>query len=512
MRPSNLRRRLTVAATIGATSLIAILGVGVSSAGAATPIPDPATGYPSFNNGVIGQIRGSGSDTTFYMMQKISDLYTSAGLYGCTLNGIANQGLFNPAFVSTGTNLTYYCQGQWSAYSVLATSGSNQITLVSLGNFPAIQNGNTIQGVAGSTTYIPTGTTVTGGGGTATLTLSHNASATTPGTGATVLISNATAANPTGTANIDTTDTADNWSRTEVVQGVDNVGSGAGQSQLCGSPTPLNVDFSRSSSPAASCGTLVNAGFAKDAVPATDFRINPSAIAPAATTAPYSTINGGVLGKVASGWEPGDPVAGPNSGTQLSSINNNDGGATNNLGGKNSVAYRLWCASGGLATGFQSQITDWGQLTNLGKNLAVPQVVLNSTTTATVPHAALLPNVVGDVVTDLTTPGNIPASTTVTAAELHRYHPVERGHRGGNRQPANRAAGEARGRPGLPSRDPGQHPGGQPLFRNHQDLDCLRQQRSRCKWRLRRQPQRQCMGWSHGAGEQLVADRGLRTG
>ena len=41
---------------------------------------------PHFYNGNVEQIRDTGSDTTIFMMQKIADLFTGAGLYGCTLN------------------------------------------------------------------------------------------------------------------------------------------------------------------------------------------------------------------------------------------------------------------------------------------------------------------------------------------------------------------------------------------------------------------------------------------
>ncbi len=88
MRPTRLRRRIAAAGTIGVTALIATLGLGASVAGAVPA--DPPGGstpvYPSFNNGVVDGIRDTGSDTTFYMMQQIGDLYTGAGLYGCTLN------------------------------------------------------------------------------------------------------------------------------------------------------------------------------------------------------------------------------------------------------------------------------------------------------------------------------------------------------------------------------------------------------------------------------------------
>ena len=102
---------------------------------------------PHFYNGNVEGIRNTGSDTTFFMMQKIGDYYTGAGLYGCTLNDSAGETLFNSSDpASATTNEQFFCR-----------SGQN----------------------------------------------------------------------------VATTDVNDNWDRTEVTEGVDDVGSGAGQNQLC---------------------------------------------------------------------------------------------------------------------------------------------------------------------------------------------------------------------------------------------------------------------------------------
>ena len=153
------------------------------------------------------------------------------------------------------------------------------------------------------------------------------------------------------------------------------MGSGAGQNQLCGSVnSPLPVDFSRSSKPAGSCatgysGVLVGTGYAKDAVPAVDFQaVNPSVFGTVAGTSPYASVNGGNIGPVAKGWLPGDNVTGPYSGTAFANVNNNDNGASST--NPTSTAYRLWCVTT-PGTSATSQITDWGQLTNLGPNLQV---------------------------------------------------------------------------------------------------------------------------------------------
>ena len=336
MIKSKFGRRVAIAGTVGTASLMAAMGAGAGIAGALPS--DPPGGNipvaPSFNNGVVNQIRGTGSDTTFYMMQQISDLYTSAGLYGCTLNAGNEPILYNTGFVSAPGNANSYCK-----------ANTNQTT----------------------------------------------------------------------------TDTADNWNRTEVAMGVNNVGSTAGQKQLCGTvPSPLPVDFSRSSKPQGGyCADLQQMGFAKDSVPAVDFQINPAALFPAGVTTAgvYSNVNGGQIGNVVQGWLPGDPTAGPVTGTALANVGNND-----NTGGNTSTAYRLWCATT-LGNSNTSRIADWGQLTNLGPNMRVPNVTLNTasaTAAAAFPDASIAPNlsaaiVAGDVVTDITTPGNIAAGTTVSS-------------------------------------------------------------------------------------------------
>ena len=78
-------------------------------------------------------------------------------------------------------------------------------------------------------------------------------------------------------------DETDNFSGTQELQGTNDVGSGNGQSELCGSnpsaPAGTTVDYSRSSKPisTSTCPTGVELGFAKDAVVAVDFQtINPA--------------------------------------------------------------------------------------------------------------------------------------------------------------------------------------------------------------------------------------------
>ena len=333
MHKSKLRRPVARAASVAGAALAAalVLGAGAGIASASPPA-DPNGGAtpvaPHFYNGNVEGIRGTGSDTTFFMMQKISDLYTGAGLYGCTLNSAAGQTLYNSSDPAASTsNEEYYCQKN---------------------------------------------------------------------------------------ANADTTDVNDNWDRTEVTEGVDDVGSGAGQGQLCGgTDSPISVDFARSSKPAGtSCATLAQAGYAKDGVPIIDYPLDPATYG-TSTTAPYSSINGGVVGDVAAGWLPGNPTDGSaNTGTALTDIDNTDNG-----GGANSTAYRLWCVqtpSSSPVTS-SSEISDWGQLTNLGPSL----LVYNASVTSGSPNISVNPDVVGSfpssVVGDAITGTDIAAGTTVSS-------------------------------------------------------------------------------------------------
>jgi hypothetical protein len=312
------RSHLARAAGFGTVVITAalVVGAGVASAAPSDPQGGAVPVAPHFYNGNVEGIRDTGSDTTFFMMQRLGDLFTGAGLYGCSINSSAGQPLFNSSDpASASSNLSFFCQ-----------SG----------------------------------------------------------------------------ANVDTTDINDNWDRTEVTEGVDSVGSGAGQNQLCNAAsTPLPVDFSRSSKPAGTaCATLAQTGYAKDGVPIIDYPVSPATYG-TSTTAPYSSINGGVVGPVASGWLPGDAAAGPYTGTALSDISNADNG-----GAANSTAYRLWCASNA------TRITDWGQLTNLGPALQV-QGVSTTSGSPTITVTGSFPSTVaaGDAVSG---PG-IPAGTTVSS-------------------------------------------------------------------------------------------------
>ncbi len=165
------------------------------------------------------------------------------------------------------------------------------------------------------------------------------------------------------------TDVKDNYSRDEFDNGA-GIGSSKGIAQLCGSsPTGgLTVDFARSSralkssdfSGSCTSSNLLAENYADDAVvPVTFGFVGKTAISstPACTTALISgggLVNGTCqIGPVASGWLPGDPLAGPYTGKAFTNLTT--------VGGTSSLANRIYCT-----TTNPNPITDWGQLTNIG--------------------------------------------------------------------------------------------------------------------------------------------------
>ncbi len=336
MKPRKLRNRLGAAASLGAAALaVALVGLSAPASASITVPPFPAASgsstvvapgvtqqfgaYPNWlpaNQSVSNIDHSEGSDTTLFMMQGISNLYSQAGInpFSCTLSATANS-----ACSSTNANQTQ-------------------------------------------------------------------------------------------------ADLTDNYASTEELQGINYVGSGNGLKELCGSitfPGTANVDYSRSSKPpglGTTCGTgtIGEVGYAKDAVIPMDFQtINPSAYMSTGDEAPGYTSSsfisycqtatqpncttpgiGGTLttafpstgiGNVAEGWEPTNsftctPTSNPTqqgtgnfcSGTPFTSLTNTGDTSTGSSGtGATSVAYRLFCAHGGSSSPYQSQIMDWGNLTNL---------------------------------------------------------------------------------------------------------------------------------------------------
>jgi hypothetical protein len=356
MKPRKSRRRIALASSLGAGAMTAALALSVVTAGTAsaatipqypgTPsAPNSAAPVPAFGSypnwlpynvttgaePISNVDHSEGSDTTLFVMQQISDLYSHAGIlpFTCGITG----------------NPTGDCQEPSGAYN---------------------------------------------GGG--------------------VTFNQGTSANPNNTQS----DETDNFSGTEELQGQNDVGSGNGQSMLCGgtnpaAPSGVTVNYSRSSKPFAASSSSAGysncagqeVGFAKDAVLSLDFTsIQPGLYGsatgyltqtdPLCTSAgqypSYSAANGtlvctafpttsansnttpGLIGPVADGWLPTDPInCGTGGGPACSGTPFTD---VNNTSGLTSVPYRLFCQHGpagtaGSATPDESQITDWGQLTNL---------------------------------------------------------------------------------------------------------------------------------------------------
>jgi hypothetical protein len=372
-----LRKRLVIAATIGACVMTALT---LSTAGiASATVPDPPGGstpvYPSFNDGIVSAIRSSGSDTIFFVSQAISDLYTGAGLEGCTLNYATGQTLYNSSESNTNSaKYNFYCQ-----------ANDNQ----------------------------------------------------------------------------DTTDTVDNWNRTEVYTGVDEVGSSGGQAQLCGesdgtgstgeAPSPFTVDFARSSKPSdglTGCNEQ-EVGFAKDGVPVVVFTTIVPGSYGASAQIPNANGGTGLIGPVAAGWLPGDNINGPYSGTELNLGTGQTGPGISNgqtfgsalVSDPTSVAYELWCQSNATTStqaSPQTEITDWGQLTNLGPDFALDQVTAtNGSDVLTLPvgenfstslvggtlasassNASALDGLTVSSVSNFVPPGGNPTATGVSTATL----------------------------------------------------------------------------------------------
>jgi len=79
----------------------ATIGTGTAFAGAPTP---PALGVsPHWFTGTLHGIRDAGSDTTFFAIQSLADLYIQSGLYGCNL---ATGGSFTYAGCASGASAT----------------------------------------------------------------------------------------------------------------------------------------------------------------------------------------------------------------------------------------------------------------------------------------------------------------------------------------------------------------------------------------------------------------------
>ncbi len=191
-----------------------------------------------------------------------------------------------------------------------------------------------------------------------------------------------------------TTDTVDNFDRTEILNGINDIGSGNGLKQLCGTlGTPDAVTFARSSKPAVgavSGCSIAQIGYAKDGVDAVDFQeLSPGLFGSPSyydngTNLESGILNGaawpsassGEIGAPAAGWLPGNvdncvPAGSGLSGTACAGTPFTDVDNTPIIPGDDtsSLAFRLWCQplgnTSGTTEGTDPRILDWGELTNL---------------------------------------------------------------------------------------------------------------------------------------------------
>src|SRR5271165_1728278 len=120
MKLRKLRNRIAVASSLAAAAFSVALLVGGGVASAAPPYPTVGT-YPQWlttDNSVSHIIRTDGSDTTFFMQQTLSDLYTAAGLNGCPLA----SGQTNCAGTTVDTSDT---SDNWDSTEIL--TGDNDV-------------------------------------------------------------------------------------------------------------------------------------------------------------------------------------------------------------------------------------------------------------------------------------------------------------------------------------------------------------------------------------------------
>src|SRR4051812_36595874 len=80
MKLRTVRRLVGTGAIAAAT---AVLAMG-QPAGASSFTPTFHTS-PHWFTGQVNQVRQTGSETTFFAMQRLSDLYNGSSLFGCTL-------------------------------------------------------------------------------------------------------------------------------------------------------------------------------------------------------------------------------------------------------------------------------------------------------------------------------------------------------------------------------------------------------------------------------------------
>ncbi len=333
MKPRKLRNRLAAASSLGAAALaVVLLGVAAPASATITIPPYPATAtsstviapgvtqqfgtYPNWlpaNQSVSNVIHTEGSDTTLFMMESISDLYSRAGIQPFSCNLVKTAGTSCAAANGTDTQTDLF------------------------DNF--------------ASTEIDTGLNFVGS--------SNGLAQLCGGT-----YGSSSAQEPPGPLGVDI-------ARSSKPPGVGNT-CGAGVTGGVGyaKDAVIPVDF-QTINPEAYMSTGDEApGYVGQNF--TSFCQNTGTTQPGCTSV-GATITKAFpstgIGNVADGWLPGDPFTcspstTPCSGTPFTNLTNtpDPGGSSNAF---TSVAYRLFCQHGTSSSPYASQIMDWGNLTNL---------------------------------------------------------------------------------------------------------------------------------------------------
>lgn len=419
MNLRTFRNRLAAGSAIGMAVLAGTLTLGSSGAFAGTPavptlFPSCSTqtcanaAAPQYYNGNNSQIvRTSGSDTTFYLMQQIGDLYNQAALYGCSVTGTTDFPCpdDNSSTTDTGDN--------WDRTEVLqgiddVGSGDGQKQLCQVEASPdAVDiarsskvNGNDCTGETAE------GFAYDGVPEVDFASVNPSTFGAVPGTAF-------TNGETTSASNV-LQSSSNDFSASQVGDYVTGSGipllstatqpQGSGSSSASGDGDPVFIY-----SYVSPTQVLLSANVTTGTGSGLAFTVSPSPYFGAVDTSANLSANGGkaLMGPVADGWEPGNAVGGPYTGTEFSNITSNvpSTGATS-FSSAAAEAYRLYCVNGA------SEITDWGQLTNLaiaGGSFTDGETSTSSTTITSSNGTDFSGADVGDVVTA----SGIPANTII---------------------------------------------------------------------------------------------------
>lgn len=338
MKPRKLRRSVALASSLCAAATATVLMMGaalaVPASAAITPPAFPTFGtYPEFlpANGQVSNIDHSeGSDTTLFVMQSISDLYSQAGIFpfSCQLNS-NNQTCETPAQLGSNPDNT-------QSDTVDNFAGTEELQGVN--NVGSTNGQGELCGSAGKP--------VEG-------TVDYARSSKPPG----------------GVSGC--TDTLQGFGYAK--DGVTAVDFQAIDPNLYGS-SPTGYSGTSFISYDYTSGSTINTTFPSGSIGDVADGWLPGD--------PYTC---GYNGGAACSGVPFTDVD-----NNFAGAAGQDGGP-NRLG---SDVFRLWCQHGSSGTAGLSQIMDWGNLTNLGPNLEVLNVTLNGTTTATLASGENFPSTV----------------------------------------------------------------------------------------------------------------------